>query len=1321
MNQLKKIDTNPLDNIIIGRVDPKIYAFTTETIPNYLKVGDTYRPIETRLNEWRNYFPNLKKRFGDVARVDEETFFRDYSVHYFLEHEKGKARLKEGDIKDIPRYSNEFFKGATEKDVENAIKDIKKSHKDNQDKYQYYKFEESRIPITHIYEQVEDYDPRPNQKKTIEKFKKAVDSGVNNLLMYAVMRFGKSFTSMCCAVEIKARIILVVSAKADVQEEWKKTVESHKKFSDYIFLNSKQLLDSETIVKDRQESGKKIVIFLTLQDLQGQEIKKKHKEIFQNKIDLLIIDETHFGARAEEYGRVLQGVGGINKKDIKQELKLNDESLDELEKEVKILDTRIRLHLSGTPYRILMGSEFKDEDIIAFYQFSDIAEDQKKWDEKNLYKDEVKEWDNPYYGFPQMVRFAFHPNESSRKKMEELKSHGISYTLSELLKPQSITKDTKNNLHKKFKHEVETFDLFKVIDGSKKDENILNFLDYEKIQKGKMCRHIVCVLPYRASCDALEALLKRKKLKNLGEYKVINISGVDGGKKYKTIQLVQSKIKEYESKNQKTITLTVNRMLTGSTVPEWDTMLYFKDTASPQEYDQAVFRLQNQYVRTYREPNSDTVKFNMKPQTLLVDFSPNRIFEMQEQKALIYNANTDKRGGTELKKQIQRELDISPIIVINNNRIKEITPTDILDAVRNYSKDRGVDDEARAIPIDMGLLNFPEIRAEIERQNEIGSKQGLEISVAEGEEDDMDIDDMDNEDLKKDKTDKDFLDIDKEAGEDFRKKFATYYMRMLFFSFLTNSKVESVQDIINVLKNNEDNKRIVENLGINVGVLTLVQEYMNTMGLSILDQKINNINSLANDSTEKLIDRASVAMRKFTRLSESEVVTPEFITDEMINALPEKEIKTSTKILDIASKQGEFVYAIYKKFGKKIANNVYSIPTSKAAYEFTRKIYESLDLNVDNIEEEYTSYQLIEDSEIINGKNVKINDMSIKFDVIVGNPPYQEMNQDTSDAPIYNLFMDTAYKLSDKAVLIHPARFLFNAGKTSKKWNEKMLKDSSFMVIKYYQNSGDVFFGPSIPGGVVITYRDRDKKFGPIEIFTPFNELNGVLNKVIKTKGLKYISDWVFSPESYKLTKKVHIDFPDTKNKLSKGHAYDVTTNIFEKLPEVFLVKKPKNIGKYFQILGRYKNSRVYRYVKREYISDHPNIKKYKVILPKSNGSPSVGDKNTSVIGNPILGKPHIGHNQTFISIGSLDTEIEARNLLKYVKSKFCRAILGTLKVTQDNKKGVWKNVPLQDFTSKSDIDWSKSISKIDEQLYDKYNLTKKERDFIEKNVKPME
>jgi Type III restriction enzyme, res subunit len=495
MSETNIINVDTLNAIIIGRVEPQIYAFTTETIPNYLKVGDTYRPIELRLNEWRRYFPNLEKKFENVAKVNDETFFRDYAVHLFLENELKRKRLDRHAFPNIAHYSNEFFENATEKDIKDAIEDIKNRHLNNESKYSYYRFDESRIPITHTYNRTENYPPRPNQQETITNFRKAVDKGRKNLLMYAVMRFGKSFTSMCCAVEMDAKLVIVVSAKADVKEEWKKTVESHLKFDGFCFLDSSSLLTSDTILAEKQKANEKIVLFLTLQDLQGDNIKSKHAEVFTNQIDLLLIDETHFGARALEYGKVLKEEN-LSAKDFKNELKLNDNSSDDLDITTKVFNAKIRIHLSGTPYRILMNSEFTNDDIIAFYQFSNIAEDQQKWDLENLDKDETKEWDNPYYGFPQMIRFAFNPNESSRKKMEELKKQGVTYAFSELFKPKSILFDKKNNLYKKFQHEQEIIDLLKVMDGSEKDTHLLSFLDYDKIKDGKMCRHIVCVLPY---------------------------------------------------------------------------------------------------------------------------------------------------------------------------------------------------------------------------------------------------------------------------------------------------------------------------------------------------------------------------------------------------------------------------------------------------------------------------------------------------------------------------------------------------------------------------------------------------------------------------------------------------------------------------------------------------------------------------------------------------------------------------------------------------------------------------------------------------------
>ena len=107
----------------------------------------------------------------------------------------------------------------------------------------------------------------------------------------------------------------------------------------------------------------------------------------------------------------------------------------------------------------------------------------------------------------------------------------------------------------------------------------------------------------------------------------------------------------------------------------------------------------------------------------------------------------------------------------------------------------------------------------------------------------------------------------------------------------------------------------------------------------------------------------------------------------------------------------------------------------------------------------------------------------------------------------------------------------------------------------------------------------------------------------------------------------------------------------------------------------------------------------------------------TQVLGKSLVAEPGVGHTQTFITAGAFSTREEAENCNKYIQTKFCRALLSTLKVTQHNPPKTWVNVPLQDFTPSSDIDWSRPIWEVDEQLYRKYGLSDDEINFIESHI----
>ena len=350
---------------------------------------------------------------------------------------------------------------------------------------------------------------------------------------------------------------------------------------------------------------------------------------------------------------------------------------------------------------------------------------------------------------------------------------------------------------------------------------------------------------------------------------------------------------------------------------------------------------------------------------------------------------------------------------------------------------------------------------------------------------------------------------------------------------------------------------------------------------------------------------------------------------------------------------------------------------------------------------------------------MKERDCKMKFDYIIGNPPYQDETIGDNKGfapPIYNKFMDEAYKVSSKVELIHPARFLFNAGSTPKQWNEKMLKDKHFKVLHYEPNGSKIFPGTDIKGGIAITFHNLKKDYGAIETFTAFDELNTILRKV-KPTITEPLSTIVSGRGVYKLSDEALEEKPEIEDLQSKGHKKDVGSGAFKVLKDVvFFAEKPADEEEYVEFLGLLNNKRVYYWGVKRYQDTPKSFYHYKVFIPKANGSGALGE----VLSTPLIGEPLIGATESFLSIGSFETKQEAESCLKYIKGKFARAMLGVLKITQDNTSAKWKYVPLQDFTNKSDIDWSQSIQDIDRQLYKKYGLTQEEVDFIEKNVKEM-
>ena len=1308
------MDTSIVDQVIIGRVQPHIYAFRTGTIPDYLKVGDTYRPVNVRLDEWRAHYDALEEVYREEASVSEDVFFRDFAVHQYFEDVLNLHRLQKDEIPPEVYYSNEFFQGATKGHVESAIDNIREDFLNSGSHYHYYRFDDSRIPVeTHYVRNEKPFKPRDEQAQTVQHFLKAKEEGRKNLLMFAVMRFGKSFTSMLCAQAMDAKLVVVLCGKTSVEDEWKRNVEIPKNFEGYSFKNRLDLDNNHHLISEAKANGERIVLFLTLQDLSGDDVKERHKELFENEIDLVIIDETHFGARAPEYGKVLQEEFGVQKATSKKEYQ-EEEEIGDVDEVLKTLKTNIKLHLSGTPYRILMGSEFAPEDVIAFYQFSDIVDAQQKWDRDNLDNPEKKEWDNPYYGFPQMVRFAFNPSASARKLIKELREKGKTCALSALFQPSSITKDDEGK-YRHFEHEEEILELLEVIDGSKDDDELFGFLNYDKIKDGHMCRHMVFVLPFRASCDAFQALLASNKdrFKNLSGYEILNIAGHDCPRGLQTPSGVKESIRAFEQDGKKTITLTVNKMLTGSTVEFWDTMLFFKDTASPQEYDQAIFRIQNPYVREMISPDAEdenkVIKFNMKPQTLLVDFDIDRLFQLQALKSQIFNANVDVNGNAKLEERMRRELEISPVIVLNKNRLKEVSPTDIMEAISEYSKNRSVADEAKDVPVDMRLMDDPVIKAEIDRQGAISSKEGLSTKPAKGEGDDIETEDEPGGESEPGEESSGAKSTKESDSPDnlFRKRFATYYSRILFYTFLSKDPITNLDELIASIGNSDDNRRIAKNLELKQDFLAHLRLVIDGNKLGALDFKIRNLNRLVGDTDLTPLERAKTAMRRFSRLSEAEITTPENIAKDMVAVLPDDCI-SNMRFLDLAAKQGEFAIALVERFGEASKHTIWSLPTSGAAYEFTRKIYEFLGMPVDHVFSAFYAPDLLGDNkqEYIDYLN------TMKFDVIVGNPPYQLTGGSggTNDSLIFQEFCLVGMNLHPKyATFITPARW-FSAGRENLlgEFRRFMLSCRKIQTMKNYANSKTVFPNVEIKGGICY-FLYADNYTGDCD-YTYYNGSREVSDKVKLDRFDIFIRDPQLAGIVDKVTRQMKEDSVNSMDSIiSSDTPFGVPTNPFKSKKSLFDVRPRKQDDKDIVIFYLSGNKRVTGYMKRDTITKNAqDIEKIKVFIPAAYGA-------SESFPHQILGVPEYAGadsvcSQTYLYL-TFNTETEAKNFVSYFKTRFFRALVSARKITQHAYTSAYHFVPIQDFSKP----WT------DAELYKKYGLTEDEIGFIESTIKPME
>lgn len=1231
-------------------------------------------------------------------RKSDNSWFRDYDVHEVLE----RSGIKKKEMGT----AQEWFETDLET-VKRAITAVKEGRKSIDAPAK------NNAMIKLIL--------RPEQSDAIKKTEKAFKRH-DRMLWNAKMRFGKTLSALQLVKEERYQHVLIMTHRPVVDEGW---------FSDfqklgmseagYLYGSKKEGENFEYLLN----SNKPFIYFASLQDLRGSKVAggtagDKNRELFATDWDLVIIDEAHEGTQTDLAKSVTNLV-------------------------VKKGQTKL-LELSGTPFNIL---DQYDEDTT--YTWDYVMEQQAKYSWNEQHPNEP----NPYEELPKVSMYTFEMNK--KLKEERFLDETHSFNFKEFFR---VNDDGKFVYEEKVSH---------FLDNITQPDMKTNYPFSTKEFRDRL-RHTLWILPGVKEANALEKLLKKHSVFGM-DYKIVNVvrNGDDNGITSESdIKQVNDAIGK-DPAATKTITLTVRKLTTGVTIKPWTGVVFLSNTNSAMQYLQAAFRAQTPY-------SSPT--FGVKTNCYIFDFAPDRALKIMAASTKL-NTGVGKLTSSVQKAKMGELLNFLPIVGESGHGMRPYKVDSLLAKIKRVYAEKavrtGFDDDSLYSD---KLLMLKE--ADLEDFNNLKASLGTTKAEKRPEKIDVNKQGLDQEEYdraikgekkpKRQRTAEEQAAIDKINELKKQRKTMISVLRSISIRIpmmIYGMNVKLDEDInINKLVSQVDDKSWHEFMpkGVTKGLFLKFSKYYDQDVFieagKIIRQKVKRLDR---EDPINRVEHLAEIFGTFHNPDKETVLTPWRVVNMQLGMTlggysfyDDKYKYTTTKgksanhwihteytdkifsntshILEINAKTGLYpLYAamsIYWREYQKLNNdtagkftfedelmiwqrvlreNIFVIAKTPMAAAIARRTlvgYHDMDVNIEFVD------NIVEDSrKDVNLEAQKIGRLfnNMKFDVVIGNPPYQQDAKGTSTRgeAIYNLFMDLSYELSPLVILITPARFLFNAGSTSKRWNKKILNDKHIQVIMYEQDSSRIFPHTDIKGGIAITIRDENRVLGPIGTFTLYDQLNSIVKKVSE---LNSISEIIYTQNKFNLSKLNSV----IKN--SDRHDKRLESNVFS-LYDIFHENESKE-GDDLKILGIIGNKRVYRYVNKKFIDmSHPNLKKYKVVLPKSNGSGSLGE----LLSTPLVLKPDVGYTRTFIGIGAFDTAYEAQSTLKYIKTKFARILLDVLKVTQDNNPEKWKFVPLQNFSIDSDINWSKSIPEIDQQLYKKYNLTADEINFIETKVQAMD
>lgn len=1186
---------------------------------------------------------------------------------------------------------------------------------------------------------------RPEQKEAIKATIKQFKVG-DRMLWNAKMRFGKTLSALEVAKEMGYKKTLIFTHRPVVSDGWYEDFKKIFRNTDYVFGSKTK---GETI-DNLADTDKPFVYFASMQDLRGSSAVggkfDKNEFVFLIDWDYVVVDEAHEGTQTTLGQKVFQAI------------------FDNTDKKPKMLE------LSGTPFNLL--SDFKENEI---YTWDYIMEQRAKhdWPLKHFGDS------NPYEELPQLEIFTYDLDKTLPGYIDVADG---AFNFRELFRTWTgdMNKDFKPvpegvNIGD-FVNKNDVWAFLNLLTKADSDNNYpFSTEEYRSYYK-----HTLWMVPGVKEAKALSRLMQTHPVFGSGAFKIVNVAG-DGDEEQNfsdALQAVRDAIGQ-DPDDHYSVTISCGRLTTGVTVPEWTAVLMLSGTfsTSAANYLQTIFRVQTPANINGRMKERCSV-FDFAPDRTL-----KMVAEAGHLSSKAGNTSNDRIiMGEFLNYCPVIAIDGSTMQPYNVDGLLQQLKKAYTDrVVKNGFDDKHIYNDNLLKLDDIELQDFENLKKIVGTSKQTEKVKDIDINnQGFTDEEYAEIARIEKK-PKKERTPEELAKLEEIKKKKDNAQKAMSILRgvsiriplLIYGAEVPVDQEITVENFVDLIDDSSWNEFMPN--GVTKDVYRKFAKYYEQDVFVAAGRQIRNL-ALAADELSPLerVQKIAEQFAMFKNPDKETVLTPWrvvnmhmsdclggwcFYNEAFTETLDEPRFvdrgdvtqdtfaNIDAKILEINSKTGLYplyvTYSIFRKrldsihvaertlekqyelWIKTIEENVFVICKTPMAKSITKRTllgYRKGKINahafddlINQLKEKPQQFK----EKVLRGSTWNKKESVMKFNAVVGNPPYQISDGGgTGDSamPVYNYFIDAGKNLDTQYIsMITPSRWM-KGGKGLSSFRSQMISDERLSLIIDFANANDCFYGIHIDGGVSYFLWDKSHT-GELDYI--YNDLDGTVfetHRLLKND----VSDTVIRDFRQQSIVGKASNCKKFSEIVSSRNPYGIGADIFnkeDKYAGVLFSDPTDDMCLIYGVKGiKGGAKRVTGYVNKDIIkTEARGLDKYKILFGKAYMTTSTTPPAL------IYAEPNTACSETFLQIGPFDAKTEQQNCGKYIHTKFFRALLFFNRSSMNISNTTFALIPLQDFTDKSDIDWSKSVAEIDQQLYKKYNLDNSEIAFIESMIKPME